>query len=161
MIYRRILQPNFSPQKIDKPDLDETDKAIDVLARTIWGEARGEPLRGQEAVAHVVLNRRNVARSRGRFWWGDDVIEICQKPYQFSCWLADDPNLPKLLEADADDPIFASCLRLARRAVNGALSDDPTDGATHYHARQILPNWAEGRAPLAEIGNHIFYRVLD
>ena len=68
MIYRRILQPNFSPQKIDKPDLDETDKAIDVLARTIWGEARGEPLRGQEAVAHVVLNRRNVARSRGRFW---------------------------------------------------------------------------------------------
>lgn len=164
MLYRRILQPSLTPkpQVINQNQLlDNISRAVDVLARTIWGEARGEPLRGQEAIAHVVLNRRTVAQQYGRFWWGDDVIEICQKPYQFSCWLDDDPNLAKLLMVNADNPIFATALRIARRAVNGALGADFTEGATHYHARHITPHWTKGRTPLAEIGNHIFYRILD
>jgi N-acetylmuramoyl-L-alanine amidase len=164
MIYRRILQPSNVPKSQalnQNQPLDKISHAVDILARTIWGEARGEPLKGQAAIAHVVLNRRAVAKQYGRFWWGSDVIEICQKLYQFSCWLEADPNLAKLLMVNADDFIFASCLRIARRAVNGVLNDDPTDGATHYHARQITPHWAKGRAPLAEIGNHIFYRILD
>jgi len=35
--------------------------------------------------------------------------------------------------------------------------DDPTGGATHYHARGLMPAWARGQDPSAEIGNHLFY----
>ena len=60
------------------------------LARTLWGECRGEPKIGQIAVAWVILNR---AEQPG--WWSkshteaimDDTIEaVCLCPHQFSCW---------------------------------------------------------------------------
>lgn len=61
------------------------------FAKTIWAEARGEPLEGQIAVANVILNR---ARQGG--WWGDDVVKVCRKPKQFSCWNNGDPNRAKM-----------------------------------------------------------------
>lgn len=47
-----------------------SEKETDILARTIYGEARGESISGMEAVASVVLNRVAFANRRGRFWWG-------------------------------------------------------------------------------------------
>ncbi len=132
----------------------------DVMARTLWGEARGEGDRGMHAVANVILNRVAVATARGRFWWGDHVIDVCQKPFQFSCWNRDDPNLPKLKSVDESDIHFATALRLSRRALIGVLADI-TNGATHYHERSINPYWASGRTPCAVIGRHVFYRLLD
>ena len=38
-----------------------TSEDIDTVARTIWGEARGEPIEGQQAVASVIGNRANIA----------------------------------------------------------------------------------------------------
>jgi spore germination cell wall hydrolase CwlJ-like protein len=38
---------------------------------------------------------------------------------------------------------------------------DPTGGATHYHARAVEPAWAKGKPPIAEIGEHLFYRLTD
>lgn len=43
-------------------------KDVDVLARTIFGEARGETVSGMEAVASVVMNRLAFSRRRGRYW---------------------------------------------------------------------------------------------
>ncbi|CAK0739986.1 N-acetylmuramoyl-L-alanine amidase [uncultured Gammaproteobacteria bacterium] len=134
--------------------------AIDTLARTLWGEARGEPVRGIEAVAAVVMNRVARAQARGKFWWGHSVIEVCRKPFQFSCWNASDPNLPKLLAVKPGEPKFDICLRVARRAVAGQLAD-LTGGATHYHAHTVYPAWASGRAPSAEIGVHLFYNNVE
>ncbi|WP_084536686.1 cell wall hydrolase [Azospirillum halopraeferens] len=135
------------------------DAAVDTLARTLWGEARGEPVRGIEAVAAVVVNRVRRAERRGGLWWGNDIIAVCRKPRQFSCWNADDPNRPKLLAVTAADPVFATCLRVARRAVAGLLPD-PTGGATHYHRIGITPSWSIGHAPCAEIGRHVFYDTV-
>ena len=112
---------------------------IDVLARTIWGEARGQGTLGLEAVAAVVLNRVKVADAHGgTYWWGNNIIQVCQKPYQFSCWNRSDPNFQKLQKVDQNNLYFASALRVARRAVIGAL-EDPTYGATHYHADTQSP----------------------
>lgn len=130
--------------------------AVDVLARTIWGEARGQPKGGMEAVASVVLNRVAIARERGGFWWGSTIIGVCQKPFQFSCWNANDPNREKLLAVTERNIHFATALRIARRAVHGRLTD-LTGGATHYHAHYVSPKWAKGRVPSAVIGDHIFY----
>lgn len=129
--------------------------AADILARTLWGEARGEPVRGIEAVAAVVMNR---ARRGG--WWGDSVESVCRKPMQFSCWNPSDPNRAKLERVDETDRAFRICLRIARRAIAGSV-DDPTHGATHYHVRGLLPKWARGRDPSAEIGNHLFYAGVE
>ncbi len=127
----------------------------DTLARTIWGEARGEGSMGMQAVAAVVHNRLAVSKQKGKFWWGNSIIEICQKPYQFSCWNRDDPNYRKVLNVDKRDRIFAKALDIA-----GTCMADPTDGATHYHAAGVFPYWSRHQKPTATIGHHIFYRIL-
>lgn len=147
-----------APKGKDMQDFYEKT-AIDVLARTIWGEARGEGDLGMQAVANVVLNRRDLAHSGEVTWWGRDIVQICQKPYQFSCWNRSDPNFKKLEQIDARDLYFATAIRIARRAVAGCLSD-VTGGATHYHAAGISPYWARGQRPLKVIGDHIFYKAV-
>lgn len=133
---------------------------IDTLARTIWGEARGETTQGMEAVACVVLNRVKMAEDHGgKYWWGNNIIQVCQKPYQFSCWNRSDPNFKKLTDVNETDLYFATAMRIARRAVAGALAD-ATNGATHYHAKSVSPHWAQGEIPCAVIGSHVFYRLI-
>ncbi len=136
------------------------EQSIDVLARTIYGEARGEPVRGKEAVAAVVVNRVRRARLRNGYWWGHDIKSVCQKPWQFSCWNESDPNRDKLCAVTSANSVFKTCLRVARRAVAGTLKD-PTAGATHYHALGIEPPWARGHEPSATIGRHKFYADIE
>jgi len=143
------------------PPRRQFDRDVDILARTIYGEARGEHVRGQEAVAAVVINRIRRARDRnGRYWWGTTIETVCHKPWQFSCWNAGDPNRQKIASVSARNRTFRTCLRVARRAMTGALKD-PTDGATHYHANAVNPPWARRRAPSAEIGGHLFYNDIE
>lgn len=134
------------------------EQDVDIVARTLWGEARGEGTAGMQAVAAVILNRAAISKKHGNFWWGRNVVEICRKPYQFSCWNRNDPNFEKLLNVDDRDIHFATALRMARRALNNLLAD-PTMGATHYHAAAVMPSWAVQEKPCAVIGRHIFYRM--
>jgi len=131
---------------------------VDVLARTLWGEGRGEGPQGMEAIASVILNRVAVAEAHGGYWWGKDIISVCQKPYQFSCWNRSDPNYRQLQAVTDKDIHFVTAQRIARRAVAYTLADT-TNGATHYHTKSILPDWAQGQTPSAMIGNHIFYKL--
>jgi hypothetical protein len=133
--------------------------AVDLLARTIWGEARGESVRGQEAVAAVVMNRLARAVAKGGYWWGNSVAEICLKPRQFSCWNSADANWPALLLVAPPDPGFECCQRIARRAVAGSLGDC-TGQATHYQANDVSPRWAAGHVPSAWVGRHLFYNDI-
>lgn len=128
---------------------------LDVLARTLWGEARGEGRDGMRAVASTILNR---AARPG--WWGRSVAEVCLRPRQFSCWLESDPNRAKLLAVDGRDRHFATALSVAVDALAGILPDY-TFGATHYHALDCAPSWVKGRAPCAVIGRHAFYNDID
>lgn len=113
-----------------------------------------------QAVAAVILNRVKVAQDRGKYWWGGSIIQVAQKPYQFSCWNRSDPNFKKLQAVDESNLYFATAQRIARRAVAGCL-EDPTQGATHYHANYVAPYWAKGEKPTVVIGKHIFYRMVE
>lgn len=140
--------------------LDKEHEEIDTFARTLYGEARGEGLDGLEAVANTIINRVKVAKEKnGNFWWGSDIISVCKKPYQFSCWNQNDINKKKLETITTKDKVFATCLRIARKAIAGILKDS-THGATHYHTKAIEPFWAKNQIPDAEIGNHLFYRLI-
>lgn len=135
-------------------------RAVDVLARTLYGEARGETVRGKEAVACVIVNRAQRAKDRGGYWWGNSIEEVCQKPWQFSCWNENDPNRAKIMAIEPGQRVFDTCLRIARRAVSGCL-EDITKGATHYHTKSITPVWSRGRGVCAEIGHHVFYNDIE
>ena len=98
-----------------------------------------------------IIARHRKARDKRAEWEG---------MWRFACWNPDDPNRAKTEQADGKDREFASCLRIARRAVMGALAD-PSLGATHYHAANVSPPWAAGRAPSVVIGRHRFYNNVE
>jgi len=130
------------------------EKDIDLLARTAWGEARGEGVRGMQAVMNVIMNR---AKQGG--WWGDSIETVVKKRLQFSAWNENDPNRERMLTVNESDPWFRAALDLAKIAVRGELADI-TGGATHYHTTSINPTWADASKVTAQIGNHVFYGGL-
>ena len=153
-----------------------TPSAFDLLigALTIWGEARGDSQQGRIAVAHTILNR-----AKAKKWWGEKVASnipdhsisaVCQKPSQFSCWNASDPNWKTLnkmrgegLEVCITDKTFRSCLKALIDAIDG-FAVDHTKGATHYlttslHHSGKAPEWSK-KGDYLEIGKHRFFRDI-
>jgi spore germination cell wall hydrolase CwlJ-like protein len=125
---------------------------LDCLARTIYFEARGEPLRGQAAVAEVVLNRVEAAG------FPDTVCGVVrqgaeggQAGCQFS--YACDGQADRISDAVAFD--------LARRIAAAVIGGAPrtlTDGATYFHSRAVRPAWSRRFERTAVIGAQYFYR---
>ena len=130
---------------------ENKDKSSDILARTIWGEARGEGVHGMQAVANVIMNRVK----RGG-WWGATIEDVCKKPAQFSCWNTSDPNYQKIKSITTDDTQFKQALNIARLAITGNLTDI-TGEATHYHSVAVKPAWADKLILTTRIGDHLFY----
>jgi spore germination cell wall hydrolase CwlJ-like protein len=133
-----------------------------VLALTIYGEARGEPVEGQIAVACVVRNRLK-AKAGAR--WRD----ICLAPAQFSCFNADDPNYAlmeraaNVLMTQSPPPELAQAEWIADGIISGACYQDPTNGANHYLTESLFlshpPSWAINQPVRASVGRHIFLDV--
>jgi N-acetylmuramoyl-L-alanine amidase len=138
-------------------NISENDLMI--LARTIYGEARGElrhvngGMQSLEAVAWVVKNRAAQPR------FSKSITNVCLQPWQFSCWNANDPNRAKLMNASLNDRLLQTCFLAATNVLFGNCVD-VTYGADHYHAAHIpMPYWAKGAAPSAKIANHVFYKL--
>lgn len=135
-----------------------TERERDILARTLWGEARGESLTGQIAVAWTIRNR--VVDGNTKSWWGEGYAGVCLKPWQFSCWNKNDRNYAYLSGAK---PIpaaqYAQALKAADQVMTGTVPD-PTGGATHYYATTMPkpPTWAKGAKQTLKLGQHIFFK---
>lgn len=144
--------------------------AVDTMARTLWGEARGEGADGMAAVGCVIRTRAEIARefkrrqARRHPLFGDgSITSACLMPQQFSCWNIDDPNRSKLLTLATDDATFREAEQIALQVVSGALAD-MTQGSTHYHtvappkdAKVWPPKWAGTMRMTVHIGRHVFY----
>jgi len=135
---------------------------IDILARTIYGEARGEyaclegGLASLIAIGNVVMNRLEVHQ-----FYGNTIREICHKPFQFSCWNRDDPNRELLLRGDIIDPLFTLCREVATKIAREEWPD-LTKGSDHYHAISLplIPYWARGQKPKVRLARHVFYQLI-
>lgn len=126
---------------------------LEVYARTIYGEARGEPYEGQVAVAAVIRNR---VKRPARF--GEGYEGVCLKPKQFSCWNEGDPNREILQRAGLFDRDMVKAMGIACLVFSGDLHD-PTNGADHYFATYIKPpKWSEDMEIKARIGRHLFVK---
>lgn len=148
------------------PEATHSAADLDILARTIWGEARGEGVAGMTAVAHVIKNRWKLRQhSKGYVSFGPkfaSIAEICKQKWQFSCWDAGDPNRARLLAVTPADREFKQAQHIAAAVLSGKEPDaiyDPTNGADHYHTKTVTPDWSKGQAPVAEIGNHLFFKL--
>jgi N-acetylmuramoyl-L-alanine amidase len=137
---------------------------LDVMALTVWAEARGEPIKGQIAVAWVIRNRWEHPRwwSRNRDSIPDDTIAaVVKDPYQFSCWNPNDPQRKQLENPRMlNDLAFMEIREICRMVICNEVFD-PTGGADHYCTTKVAKytSWAKGRIPIKVIGRHSFYRI--
>ena len=125
------------------------------MARTLWGEARGEGKDGQIAVAHVIKNR-----AEKKTWYGKTIMDVCLKKWQFSCWNKNDPNRKKILALSLDD--LKDQIEVAAGVIGGQYIDT-TEGSTHYYSKSMPkpPKWAVGKEPVVVMGNHYFFNNID
>lgn len=138
-----------------------TPADVDVLARTLYGEARGESYRGKQAVANVIVNRYKEGKNSPakRRMWGDSIANVCLKPWQFSCWNENDPNREIIMNITPDaNSAIKQCFEIARLAVAGKLPDI-TNGATYYHTTAVAPSWSRGKQPDLQIATHVFFKT--
>ncbi len=128
--------------------------ALDCLAEAIYFEARGEPVRGQFAVAEVIVNRASSPA------FPDTVCDVIGqgtgKRYQcqFTYTCDGRPETVRDVAAYARGrKVSAIMLEHARAGRSGEL----TRGALYYHTRAVSPSWAAVFERTTTIGAHHFY----
>lgn len=141
----------FSKSWLDQQPMPEGGDEWRCLAEALYFEARGETVKGQFAVAEVILNRvqseRFPASACGVIYQGTGKKYQCQ--FTYTC----DGNKEIIAEPRA----FERVSKVARAALDGA-APDLTQGATHYHTTSVKPRWSKVYTKTAAIGVHIFYR---
>lgn len=111
---------------------------IDLLARTISAEARGESYIGQVAVGAVILNRVEHPS------FPDTLSGVIYQKGAFSC----------INDGQFYEPVADSAYSAARDAINGM---DPSGGAIYYYNPEKSTNkWIFSRPVITTIGKHRF-----
>lgn len=138
----------------------------DVVALTLFGEARGEDPGGRIAIANVIRNRATTGRFGGPTFRG-----VCLHPLQFSCWtelggasnyhvLIDTARL--IIAGTAAGPVLRECQWIADGLIANSFVDS-VKGATHYLTTSLYathpPSWAAHARVLVQLGSHVFFRV--
>ena len=133
-----------------------------LMALTLYGETRGESREGKIAVGSVIIER-----VEHRKWDGETVKEVCLMPWQFSCFLPNDPNFPVLRQIAGEwdktiqkSPVLTQCYEIARGLLDGTISRDPIIAAHHatqYEALGTHASWEKDFKHIVTIGHHEFY----
>ncbi|MBW4710515.1 cell wall hydrolase [Roseobacter sp. YSTF-M11] len=158
---RRMRETAFAveksvPVEFSRDWLDSQPKAqggdeLRCLAEALYFEARGETVKGQFAVAEVILNRVKSERFPGSAC--GVINQGTGKKYQCQFTYTCDGHKEIIAEPRAYDRVS----KVARAALNGD-APDLTEGATHYHTTAVNPRWSRVYTKTAAIGDHIFYR---
>jgi hypothetical protein len=131
----------------------ERMKAEKCLADAVYFEARGEVLRGQQAVAQVIMNR---------VFSGYYPNNVCGVVYQnahrhlrcqftFAC---EGKDLSKVDELD----MWEQAKTISRDMLDGKIWLSEVGHATHYHAYWVHPSWVHEMKKMYRLGVHTFYR---
>lgn len=134
-------------------------QAVNIIARTLYAEGRGESEAGRKAIASVIYNRAS-----------GNVVNmplVCLKKYQFSCWnkataTEKSPSgfnvkIPSsTINNETNNAIWENCKVIATKMLE---SEDfsPTTTATMYYAHaKVTPKWSTKLTDTTKIGNHTF-----
>ncbi len=133
----------FTSYRLGRKAFAETGRSagdIQLLARAVNGEARGEPYEGQVAVAAVILNRVKHAS------FPNSIAGVIYQPGAFTAVADGQINVP----IDPNSTIYKAC----QDAMNGW---DPTNGCIYYFNPDTATNaWIWSRPMVVKIGKHRF-----
>ena len=121
------------------------------LSTAIYFEARGEPIRGQIAVAQVILNRVRSPQ------FPETICGVVyqgqmQKGCQFSFACDGHTDMPR------NNDQWALAQDIAKQASSGQVWLPEVGYSTYYHANYVRPGWVNNMSKIDKIGNHIFYK---
>ena len=121
-----------------RTNASSSENNVNLLARLISAEARGEPYVGQVAVGAVVLNR----------------VEHPSFPNSISGVIFQSGAFTCVVDGQFDQPVAESAYRAARDALNGW---DPSGGAIYYfNPATATSKWIWSRPLIVQIGKHRF-----
>jgi spore germination cell wall hydrolase CwlJ-like protein len=127
-------------------------KAEKCLTEAIYFEARGEPVRGQIAVAQVVLNRVFSGYYPGTVcgvvYQNANRHLACQ--FAFAC-----DGIPEVVR---EPEAWERAQKIAAETLDGQLWLPEVGKATHYHANWVHPRWVHEMTRMYRLGVHTFYR---
>ena len=150
---RRPGDHKWAANKLPAHAYKEAQQAC--LARGIYFEARGEPVRGQAAVAQVILNRvKNPAYPSticGVVYQNKKWRNRCQ--FSFAC----DGIRDKIYSTKH----YKTAQYISREVTAGNVWLPEVGDSTHYHATYVRPRWARKLKKTDRIGRHIFYRTKN
>ena len=139
----------FKGQGESQAEFEERERRC--LATAIYFEARGEPVRGQIAVAQVILNRvrsPNFPQTICGVVYQGQMHPGCQ--FSFTCdGQTDTPR---------NDEQWALARSIAKKATAGELWLPEVGYSTYYHANYVSPRWIGDMNKIDKIGRHIFYK---
>ena len=127
-------------------------KSEKCLAEAIYFEARGEAVRGQIAVAQVVMNRA---------FSGFYPNTVCGVVYQnkhrhlacqftFAC--------DNVADVVREPDMWDRARKIAKAMLDGQLWLPEVAKSTHYHAYWVRPSWVNEMKKMYKFGVHTFYR---
>jgi spore germination cell wall hydrolase CwlJ-like protein len=139
-------------ERLGLSDEKSRAKSEKCLAEAVYFEARGEAVRGQIAVAQVVLNRAFSGKYPetvcGVVYQNKHRHLACQ--FTFAC----DNNKDVIREPD----MWERAHKISKAMLDGQLWLPEVDKSTHYHAYWVRPSWVNEMKRMYKTGVHTFYR---
>ncbi|HBF53238.1 MAG TPA: cell wall hydrolase [Afipia sp.] len=127
-------------------------KSEKCLTDAIYFEARGEAVRGQIAVAQVVLNRAfsgyYPSTGCGVVYQNSHRHLSCQ--FTFAC--------DGIRDVVKEPDMWERAKKIARESLDGRLWLPEVGKSTHYHAYWVRPSWVNEMKKMYKYGVHTFYR---
>ncbi|WP_407495294.1 cell wall hydrolase [Pseudooceanicola sp. MF1-13] len=150
-VARKNPKIEYSRKWLAKQTRPSLSAQASCLAEALYFEARGESVKGQFAVAEVIMNRVDSPSFPnticGVIHQGTGRKYACQ--FTYTC-----DGHPEVIHEKA---AFNRVAKVASIMARGAARP-LTDGATYYHTKAVSPSWSRKFARTASIGVHHFYR---
>lgn len=121
-------------------------KQLGCLTEAIYFEARGQPISGQKAVGHVIVNRTKDDQ------YPKTVCGVVHQRSSHGCqfsYVCSKHGTPKEPEA------YKTAKYAAAKVLQGEV--DMTRGSLYYHASYVNPYWSKKFNKTVYIGDHVFY----
>lgn len=148
----KVEEFSYSRDWINSQSLAKGDAEWACLSEALYFEARGESVKGQFAVAEVIMNRVDSAK------YPNSICAVVNqgtgKKYQCQFTYTCDGKKEIFNEKKARQ----STQKIAAALIEGVVPRALTSGATHYHTKSVNPSWARSFPRVATIGVHHFYR---
>jgi spore germination cell wall hydrolase CwlJ-like protein len=148
------LKVDLKQSSVTKPEVCYANVQCRKLAEAVFFEGRGEPVKGQYAIAYTIINRRDSGK------YADDVHGVVNQKRRGICqfsYMCQINAKGRRTAIGNDDQSWQKALDVAYNTYFYEAVD-PTKGGEFFHTKKVKPIWRHQLQPALALGNHIFYR---